>query len=144
MNKVIIFLIVFGAASLTGYGVLMPEIPNFFLQEVLIIEGRDQIGVVVDGEFTCECVPMPTSDTTGDGNDDCGLDLLPNGDPNVNCEPRPCKDDMMVLPNDFCSSCDPNLPAPPGGSGLQCDVAPNEEGPYFNSAAICNVVTTCP
>ncbi len=58
MNKVIIFLIVFGAASMAGYGMLMPEIPNFFLQEVLIIEGIDQIGVVVDGEFTCDCVDM--------------------------------------------------------------------------------------
>jgi len=112
MNKVIIFLIVFGAASIAGYGMLMPEIPNFFLQEVLIIEGTDQIGVVVDGEFTCDCVDMA-------GNlNDCVF-------------------------ADFCALCDPN-PAPPGGSGLQCDVAPNEEGPYFNSAAICNVVTTCP
>ncbi len=105
MNKVIIILIVFGAVSMTGYGILMPEIPNFFLQEVLVIEGKDQIGVVVDGEFTCDCVDMA-------GNlNDCVF-------------------------ADFCASCTV--------SGTQCNVAPNEEGPYFNSAAICNVDTTCP
>lgn len=132
MNKVIIILIVFGAVSMTGYGILMPEIPNFFLQEVLIIEGRDQIGVVVAGEFTCDCVPMPdpnNPDTNADGIDDCGA-------ANLNCDPVLCETDITMLPNDFCLAC--------SNSGTQCNVAPNEEGPYFNSAAICNVDTTCP
>jgi len=140
MNKVIIFLIVLGAVSLTGYGVLMPEIPDFFLQEVLIIEGRDQIGIVVDGTFTCDCVPMPDPnqpDTNGDGIDDCGA-------ANLNCDPMPCETDITMLPNDFCSFCDPNPSAGGGGSGLQCNVAPNEPAPYFNSAVMCNVVTICP
>ncbi len=127
MNKVIILLIVFGAVSMTGYGILMPEIPNFFLQEVLVIEGRDQIGVVVDGEFTCDCVPMPDPldpDTDNDGTDDCGA-------ANLNCDPVLCETDISSLPNDFCLAC--------SVSGAQCEPAP-----YFNSAAICNIDTTCP
>jgi len=106
MNKVIIFLIFIVGLSATGAAVLMPEIPNFIMQKVLIIEGRAEIGTaVVDGTFTCDCVDMAGNVA------DCVF-------------------------ADFCASCT--------ATGVQCDQLPNVPGPYFNSAAMCNVVTICP
>jgi len=46
--------------------------------------------------------------------------------------------DLTVPGGDFCSAC--NV----GGEGQECNVAPNVEGPYFNSAVLCDAPTTCP
>jgi len=133
--KVILFLILIAGISTLTVGTLMPGIGWFDFQEVIVLDGKTAIEQV-GWDFICECVPMAMGDSDGDGQEDCGFENLPNGQPNLNCEPRPCKDDMTMLPNDFCSVC--------SVSNTQCDVPPNESAAYFESAEICNVSTLCP
>jgi len=126
MNKILILLLVLAGFSMISSGLLMPEIPNFFLQQQLIFHKSD-LGITVPGAFTCECVPMPdpnNPDTNDDNIPDCGLT-------NLNCDAGPCQ----LIP-DYCEVC--------SVSGTSCDISPNVPGSYFNSATMCNIDTTCP
>jgi len=139
--KIIIIVLVIAAFGTVGVGAMMPEINWFNFQGVEVLEGKAEI-ILSGGTFVCECVPMPdpnNPDTNGDGQPDCGLETLPNGAPNLNCEARLCKSDMTMLPNDFCSVC-----VSPGGSGLSCITSPNTAERYIGSAEICMIDTTCP
>ena len=129
MKIVLLLLLIAGFSSL-GAASMMPGINWFNVQEVEVLDGIAEIKT--GGTFICECAPMPdpnNPDTNNDGIDDCGP-------ANLNCDPVPC--DETIPGGDFCSAC--NV----GGEGQECNVAPNVEGPYFNSAVICAAPTTCP